>query len=289
MKIVRAEHLGMCFGVRDAITLTQAHAETRPVTVLGDLVHNETVLADLRSRGVAIRHDPADIATPNVIITAHGASQRRIQAVRDLGFQVTEATCPLVHRAHQALAGLVRQGYHPIVIGQRGHVEVRGLVEDHPGCDVVLNESEIAALTFRPQMGIVSQTTQPVSRVRHLVELIRKQFPATEVQWIDTVCRPTKERQAAAETLAAQCDVVVVIGGALSNNTRELAATARQFCPRVHQIQGVDELRSEWFCNADVVGLTAGTSTPDSTIEAVQAALSKLASYQERTDWEVAA
>ncbi len=289
MKILRADHLGMCFGVRDAIALTQQHAAQGPVTVLGDLVHNETVLADLRRRGIQIRQDPSEVATRHVIITAHGASAQRIESVRALGFQVTEATCPLVHRAHQALAGLVQQGFHPVVIGQRGHVEVRGLVEDHPGCDVVLTEADVLNLPFQARLGIVSQTTQPVARVRELVAQIRARFPAAEVRWIDTVCRPTKERQSAAEELAARCEVVIVVGGALSNNTRELAATCRRFCPRVHQIQSADDLRREWVADAQVVGLTAGTSTPDETIEAVYNALLNLASYESRPIWEVAA
>jgi len=168
-------------------------------------------------------------------------------------------------------------------------VEVRGLVEDHPGCDVVLTEADVLNLPFQARLGIVSQTTQPVARVRELVAQIRARFPAAEVRWIDTVCRPTKERQSAAEELAARCEVVIVVGGALSNNTRELAATCRRFCPRVHQIQSADDLRREWVADAQVVGLTAGTSTPDETIEAVYNALLNLASYEARPIWEVAA
>ncbi len=287
MKILRAEHLGMCFGVRDAIALTQQHAAAGPVTVLGDLVHNETVLHDLRRRGVLIRQDAADATTRRVIITAHGASQRRIDSVQSMGFIVTDATCPLVHRAHQALYGLVQLGFHPVVIGQRGHVEVRGLTEDHPGCDVVLAEADVQGLTPRDRFGVVSQTTQPLPRVRELVNQIRARFPAAEVRWVDTVCRPTKERQSAAEDLATKCDVVVVVGGAQSNNTRELTTTCRRYCERVHQIQIPTDLRPEWFENADTVGITAGTSTPDETIEGVHAALLKIAALSPRPLAEV--
>jgi 4-hydroxy-3-methylbut-2-enyl diphosphate reductase len=189
---------------------------------------------------------------------------------------VVEATCPLVHRAHEALARMVQDGFHPVVIGQPGHVEVRGLTEDYPGCDVILQEKDLDPMTLRPRYGVVSQTTQPVARVRHLVGALRARFPTAEVRWIDTVCRPTKERQAAAEDLATQCDVVVVIGGAHSNNTRELAQTCRRFCARVHQVQSATELQAGWFRSTDTVGLTAGTSTPDDAIEAVHLALTKL-------------
>ncbi|MCX6871876.1 MAG: 4-hydroxy-3-methylbut-2-enyl diphosphate reductase, partial [Verrucomicrobia bacterium] len=220
MRVLRAEAMGMCFGVRDAIELAHGRAAAGPVTVLGDLVHNEAVLADLRGRGVLIRQDASDIPTQEVLITAHGASDRRIESLRQLGLIVTEATCPLVHRAHQALKKLVAAGFHPLVIGQASHVEVRGLTEDHPGCDVVLTESEVDQLPERPRYGVVSQTTQPVARVRELITRLSQRFPGSEVRWIDTVCQPTKDRQTAAENLASRCDVVLVIGGIHSNNTR---------------------------------------------------------------------
>jgi len=270
--------MGMCFGVRDAIELAQGRAAAGPVTVLGDLVHNDTVLADLRGRGVLIRQDASDIPTREVLITAHGASNRRIEGLRQLGLTVTEATCPLVHRAHQALQKIVAAGFHPLVIGQAGHVEVRGLTEDHPGCDVVLTENEVDQLPERPRYGVVSQTTQPVARVRELVTHLRLRFPGSEVRWIDTVCQPTKDRQTAAEELASRCDVVLVIGGIHSNNTRRLVDTCQSRCSRVHWLQTPDDLDPAWIRESDTVGITAGTSTPDSVIEAIETALKGLPS-----------
>jgi len=270
--------MGMCFGVRDAIELAQGRAAAGPVTILGDLVHNDTVLADLRGRGVLIRQDASDIPTREVLITAHGASNRRIEGLRQLGLTVTEATCPLVHRAHQALQKLVAAGFHPLVIGQAGHVEVRGLTEDHPGCDVVLTENEVDQLPERPRYGVVSQTTQPVARVRELVTHLRLRFPGSEVRWIDTVCQPTKDRQTAAEELASRCDVVLVIGGIHSNNTRRLVDTCQSRCSRVHWLQTPDDLDPAWIRESDTVGITAGTSTPDSVIEAIETALKGLPS-----------
>ncbi len=276
MTILRAEHLGMCFGVRDAIALAHAEAARQPVTVLGDLVHNDTVLADLRSRGVRLERDLAAVRTEAVIITAHGTSDRHRAEVRSRGHRLLEATCPLVHFAHRSLAGLVARGLHPVVIGQRDHVEVRGLTGDFPQADVVLRESEIDAFTERPGLGVVSQTTQPIARVRELVAHLRRRFPASEIVFRDTVCQPTKQRQSAAEELAQRCDVVVVIGGAHSNNTRQLVATCGRFCERVHHVQTAGDLDEAWFQTDDTVGLTAGTSTPDSTIQAVEAALKRL-------------
>jgi 4-hydroxy-3-methylbut-2-enyl diphosphate reductase len=277
MKLQRASHLGWCFGVRDAVRDAKSAATAGPVTILGDLVHNPAVVHDLHNHGVLTRHDPAEVTTQNVLITAHGASRVRIQALRDMGLTVTETTCPLVHKAHAALDGLVRQGCHPVIIGQRNHVEVRGLSEDHPGCDVVLSEADIDALEARPRFGVVSQTTQPIARVRQLVEYLKVRFPGSEVRFRDTVCQPTKDRQKAAEDLAAACTVVVVVGGRHSNNTRQLVATCSRFCSRVHHVESAAEVDPAWFYPEDHVGLTAGTSTPDETIDAVEARLAGIA------------
>jgi len=275
MKILRANHLGMCFGVRDAIAL--ALNQPGPVTILGDLVHNDTVLNQLRSQGVRIEHQVANVTTTNVIITAHGVSAKTLGRVREHGFNAMEATCPLVHFAHRAVSALVRDGYHPVIIGRRDHVEVRGMTEDLDAYDVVLNEEDVRKLPEHARFGVASQTTQPIDRVRSIVELIQTRFPRSEVRFTDTVCQPTKQRQSAAVELARQSDVVIVIGGAHSNNTRELVSTCRTHCARVHHVQSAAELRGGWFVNAEIIGITAGTSTPDSSIDEVEAWLRRLA------------
>ena len=270
MKIIRAEHLGMCFGVRDAVALALKRSESQPLTVLGDLVHNERVLAELRARGVRIAGHAAAVETPAVMVTAHGASEKAMESARGRGLILTEATCPLVRVAHRAVARLVREGCHPVIIGQRGHVEVRGLTEDLADFDVVLSEADLFELRERARFGVAAQTTQPIERVRRLVELLRLRFPSAEVRFIDTVCQPTKLRQNAALELARQADVVVVIGGAQSNNTRELVRACSRDCSRVHHVQTAGDLRPEWFAQARTVGITAGTSTPDSVIDEVE-------------------
>jgi 4-hydroxy-3-methylbut-2-enyl diphosphate reductase len=270
MKILRAEHMGLCFGVRDAIALARREAQAGPLTILGELVHNETVLADLRARGVAMERVAEHVGTKAVMVTAHGASERALGRMRALGLNVLEATCPLVRVAHDAVKRLVREGFHPVIIGQREHVEVRGLTEDLREFDVVLSEADVEGLPGRPRYGIAAQTTQPIDKVRRLVGRIRQHFPRAEVRFVDTVCQPTKQRQHAAVELAQQCDVVIVIGGAGSNNTRELARTCARFCSRVYRVQTATELRLEWLTGAGTVGLTAGTSTPDTIIDAVE-------------------
>ena len=275
MKILRATHLGMCFGVRDAISL--ALGQPKPPTILGELVHNETVLCQLHEHGITIKSEPAAVSTSTVMITAHGASQRRLAEIHARGLRVIEATCPLVHAAHRAVRRLVREGWHPVIVGQREHVEVRGIIEDLDEFDVILTEENVARLVERPRFGVVAQTTQPIDRVKRLVAALGARFPKSEVRFVDTVCQPTKLRQHAAVELARQCDVVVVIGGANSNNTRELAATCAAHCPRVHHVQTAEDLQPDWFAGAVTVGVTAGTSTPDETIDVVEQRLYEFA------------
>jgi 4-hydroxy-3-methylbut-2-enyl diphosphate reductase len=278
MKILRAEHLGMCFGVKDAIALAVETVRRGPLTILGDLVHNEIVLAQLRAEGIRIGQKPADIGTQTVMITAHGASERRMDETRRLGLDVLEATCPLVRVAHRSLAKLVREGFHPVIIGKRDHVEVRGMTEDLDEFDVVLDEDGVRNLREHSRFGVIAQTTQPIEKVRRLAQLIRERFPKSEVQFIDTVCQPTKQRQNAATELAKQSDTVVVIGGAHSNNTHELVKTCSQFCARVHHVQTSADLREEWFYETNIVGITAGTSTPDAVIDAIECRLQQIGS-----------
>jgi len=277
MNIIRASHLGMCFGVRDAIALALDHADAGPLTILGDLVHNPEVLTDLRAKGIVSANDINLVKTGTVMVTAHGASERMLASTRSRGLEVIEATCPLVHVAHRAVQQLLSEGYHPVIIGQRGHVEVLGLTGDLDEFDVVLTESDVQALDPRPRLGIAAQTTQPLEKVHHLVGLIRQRFPQSDIRFIDTVCQPTKLRQKAAVDLARQCDVVIVVGGANSNNTRELVTTCLRHCPRVHHVQAASDLLVEWFADAATVGVTAGTSTPESTIDRVDRRIREIA------------
>ena len=271
MRIIRATHLGMCFGVRDAIALAFEQAEAGPLTILGDLVHNPAVLTALEAKGIAVAQEAAQVKTPTVMVTAHGTSERSLARTRALGLTVVEATCPLVRVAHRAAAAFARDGYHVVIIGQRNHVEVRGLTEDLDTFDVVLEEADVDALEEHPRIGVAAQTTQPVEKVRHMVALIRRRFPQSDVRFLDTVCKPTKDRQSAAVEMARQADVVIVVGGQSSNNTRELVRTCARYCARVHHVQSDTDVRPEWFDGVETVGLTAGTSTPDDVIDSVEA------------------
>ncbi len=276
MKVVLAESLGLCFGVRDAIDLALTSPHRSELTILGELAHNPAVNQRLREAGIGLAPSPeAPVTTSHVMITAHGAADSVIADLEARGHQVHQATCPLVRHAHRELDRLVADGYFPVIIGRSDHVEVRGLTRDLAEYVVVLHEGDLEQLIDKPRLGVISQTTQPLERVTDLVRQMRERFPAADIRFRDTVCQPTKERQAAARRLAASCEVVIVVGGENSNNTLQLARTCEAAGARAYRVSGPDELRAEWFEGVNQAGLTAGTSTLDETIEAVRRAMSR--------------
>lgn len=282
MTIHLAQHYGMCFGVRDALRSTHAAASQEPVTTLGQLVHNPVVDAHLATLGVRRGEldQPGSATTRRVIITAHGASDAHRQRWLQAGHQITDTSCPLVNKAHQALTSLVEEGYHPVIIGQRQHVEVRGMLGDCPQASVLLFPEDACCIPAHPRLGLISQTTQPLDHVLRVVEAVKKQHPQSEVRFVDTVCRPTKQRQTALEDLARICDFIVVIGGRNSNNTRQLTDKARALGVQAQQVETPADLQPEWFRHIAHVGVTAGTSTLDETVRAVMDRLQTFSSAQ---------
>ncbi|MDB6173610.1 MAG: 4-hydroxy-3-methylbut-2-enyl diphosphate reductase [Chthoniobacteraceae bacterium] len=282
MKILIAEHYGLCFGVRDAIAQAQNLAQTGPLTILGELVHNPVVrqrLVEIGAREGSLS-DFAGVSTPRVMVTAHGASDTAIAAWRATGADVADGTCPLVRHAHGQLRRLVNLGYFPIVIGKRNHAEVAGLTGDFPGAIVIENEADITLLPETGPFGVISQTTQPKEAVLGLVESIRLARPAAEVRFVDTICQPTKNRQNALAKLIHECNAIVVVGGRNSNNTLQLVTAAAAAGLRVFHIERAEEVKPEWFGENDVVGLTAGTSTLKETVAVVRERLEAIAAAQ---------
>ena len=272
MKIEIARHFGMCFGVRDALRSTHDLARSRPVTVLGDLVHNPLVGEHLKTLGVrkGDLDGVGEADTGAVIITAHGAANSVKREWSESGHEVFDTTCPLVKKAHRSLECLVLAGFFPVVIGRRDHVEVLGLVSDFPEAVVILEAEDLDRIPGgKEKIGVISQTTQPADRVDGLVAQIRERFPAAEVRFIDTVCQPTKDRQQALRDLCERNDTVVVVGGRDSNNTRQLTETARRLGCRAFQVERPEDLKTRWFQRSERVGVTAGTSTLDETVHAV--------------------
>ncbi len=276
MEVRLAEHYGMCFGVKDALALALDVAGREPITILGDLVHNDDVVATLEAAGAVRARRPEEVKTQTVVLTAHGTAQRIQLQLRSEGRVMHDAACPLVTRVHTAVAKLIAEGRHPVVVGQAGHVEVRGIVDDLTECSVVLDEGDLDQLTGKQRLGVVAQTTQPIDHVHRIVSAMRRRFPCADIRFIDTVCQPTKDRQEAMARLAAECRVIVVVGGTESNNSRKLTEMARKRGCLAYQVANASELRNQWFEGVDCVGLTAGTSTPDHVIAEVRARLEAL-------------
>jgi 4-hydroxy-3-methylbut-2-enyl diphosphate reductase len=268
----------MCFGVRDALAALRAVDRPGEVTIHGELVHNEVVLTQLGRRGFGMMTE-ADRQglpeTPVVMITAHGVSEVERQRLQAAGKQLMDTTCPLVVRVHRAAQDLQAEGCHVLVIGRRGHVEVQGIVEDLSGYDVIQSVEEVHRYPHA-RLGVVCQTTTPERTARAVLAAIRACNPHADVRFRDTVCYPTKEHQKALERLLAEADAVVVVGGRNSNNTRELVALCRERKRPAFHVQGAADLDPNWFADCRTIGLTAGTSTLDETIEEVRQALLRM-------------
>lgn len=275
MRVTVAKALGTCFGVQDAIDLAMDAAYQGNLTVVGQLVHNPQTVQRLRDNGVQIvdKLDSAQIGTRNVMITAHGAPESLRQRAEGHGYRVIDASCPLVLRVHKAVAEIVRDGYHPVVIGQAEHVEVKGIVGDLKEYTVIRDASEIPKLAGKKRLGIVSQTTQQIDFVLELVEKISDAYPDAEVAFRDTVCKPTKDRQVAVRELAREVDLMIVIGGYNSSNTKKLKLVCDGLGVKAYHIERASELTPEMFVGHEHVGITAGTSTPHEVIEEVYHAI----------------
>lgn len=274
MIVLRAAELGMCFGVRDALAALDRIDDPTEVTVHGELVHNPIVLRSLATRGFASSPEVGRgvPATRTVLITAHGISERERQRLVAAGRRLVDTTCPLVHKAHAAAAALAAEGRRLVVLGQRGHVEVQGLVGDHPDAVVVGAEAEVADFGSA-RLGVICQTTMPEESAAALLRALRAANPRADVRYVDTICAPTKARQAALQELLRRIEALVVVGGRNSNNTARLAAAARAHgIPALH-VEGPDDVDDAFLSGRRVIGLTAGTSTMPATIDAVERAL----------------
>ena len=278
MNVIRAEEMGMCFGVRDALLATQSVRDPTLVTIHGELVHNPRVARQLGEAGFRqSREDSRDAAvgTPVVLITAHGVSNAERQRLAAANKTLIDTTCPLVRRAHDAAQSLLADGRHVLVVGKAGHVEVRGIVEDLYSYDVIETPDEVGCYESS-RLGIVCQTTLPPDVFADVCAHVRRRNPLADVRVIDTVCRPTKLRQQSVLDLVRSVDAVVVVGGRNSNNTRWLVKVCREHGTPALHVESAEDLELAWFADVRTVGLTAGTSTLDETIDEVHRALERI-------------
>jgi 4-hydroxy-3-methylbut-2-enyl diphosphate reductase len=264
--------MGTFFGVQDAIDLALDPAFRGKLTVVGQLVHNPQVVERLRANGIQIveRDELAHIDTEAVMVTAHGASDETKRMLRERGFTVHDATCPLVVRLHKLARFLEREGYFPVIVGKADHVEVQGVVGNLRDSAVVYREEDLAQLAGKARLGVVSQTTNRLDKVMRLVEAMRRLPGVQEVRFIDTICQPVKERQEAiARLLSEDIDLGIVIGGRNSANTAKMCEVIADKGIAAYHVERADEVDPAWFAGRRHIGITAGTSTPQDVIEEV--------------------
>jgi len=286
MKVIRAEHMGFCFGVRDALAMARTTSDPESVSIYGELVHNPTIQGELASRGfrVVVEQDRDTIQlTDRVMITAHGISQKRLTILSSHSSEIIDTTCPLVRRVHDATQTLDGEDRLVVLIGRRNHVEVQGIVEDLNRFVVIETPDQVIDWA-EPRLGVVSQSTTTPDLADRCLSRIVELNPRADVRYVDTICRPTRQRQQALTELCKQVPLVIVVGGVHSNNTRQLAQRCIELGCRAIQVESASDLDIDWFVGIEAVGLTAGTSTPDFTIEEVAKCLEKLSDSQAKTE-----
>jgi 4-hydroxy-3-methylbut-2-en-1-yl diphosphate reductase len=286
MKVSLASAMGTCFGVQDAINLAMSPEFHSDLTIVGQLVHNPQVSESLKRNGVSLVpgiEDIGQIKTKKVMITAHGTADKTKKKLNDAGFIVYDASCPLVMRVHQTIKSLVAKGYYPVVIGQEDHVEVKGIVGDLDDHVVINNEDDFIKIreSGNRKLGIVSQTTQQTDKVEDLVKKIRALDYVDDVAFVNTICQPTRDRQIAVHELADQVDLMIVIGGFNSSNTKKLVQVCSEKGVDAYHIESFLQLDQEWFIGRQHVGITAGTSTPEDVINQVHTEILNIANRME--------
>ncbi len=269
MLVIQAQAMGMCFGVEDAISTAHSLNHPQDVTILGEIVHNRRVQKDLLDLGFSSQAEDKREelpGSPSVLVTAHGISDAYRSRLQ--GKTIIDTTCPLVTRVHKTARLYHERGYRLVLVGKPGHVEVLGITEDYPET-AVLPSLESAQSGLGEKLAVLAQTTTPSDLFEAVYERVVELHPEAAVIKLDTVCRPTKQRQQAIGNLLKRVQALVVVGGAHSNNTLRLCEQAEKLgLPNV-RVEDPRELNSEWFRGLSVVGLSAGTSTPAEAIAAV--------------------
>jgi len=283
MKVIRAREMGMCFGVEEALEIVRRQPVPSRVTIHGELVHNEVVHHELAGRGFPMSSEQLRRPVPpteEVLITAHGISDRERARLQAAGKVLVDTTCPLVKHVHRSAVALEREGFFVVVVGKRGHVEVEGIVGDLERYVVVESPDEV--LDWKePRIGVVCQSTTSPASGERIRRVLGEKNPQSEIRWVDTICAPTRDRQQAADELLAEVEAVVVVGGSRSNNTLALVRLAESRGVPVLHIQTASGLDPDWLAQFEVVGLSAGTSTLSETIDEVFAAMLAAAGRRE--------
>ena len=257
-KVVLAKNSGFCFGVKRAIELALKTKEK--IYTLGPLIHNPQVIAQLEQVGIVAIDSIDDIESGKIIIRAHGIPRSVINRAEKKKLSVIDATCPFVQNVQQIAESLSRDGYQVVIIGEANHPEVIGIADRVKNPIIIEDVSEVSGLGQFKKIGVVAQTTQSVENYKKTIQELKKHSKKLKV--FNTICNATKKNQDAAKNLAKNVNLMIVVGGYNSGNTRRLAKLCSEFVETKH-IEIADELKKEWFKKREVIGVTGGASTPD--------------------------
>lgn len=278
MEVIVADNAGFCFGVKRAIKMANDSIDKAPgsVKALGPLIHNPQVVSAFQRRGLDVVADLDEVDSDStVIIRSHGVGPDVKDDAARRGLAVVDTTCPFVTKAQQYAAKLIEENYKVIMIGDKDHPEVIGVVAHTGDRAIVLNSvAEAEALKFIPRMGVVFQTTHSIGHVQEIVGALLKR--GKEVRVFNTLCGATTSMQKTAVELAPEVEAMVIVGGRQSANTAQLAEVCRKANPSVHQVETAAEIQESWFVGVRRVGVSAGASTPDEVIAEVVERLTQI-------------
>jgi 4-hydroxy-3-methylbut-2-enyl diphosphate reductase len=273
-KVIMAKEVGFCFGVKRAINLTrQALAERSDVFILGDLVHNKRVTDELEAKGLRKVEEYQNEKSGTMVIRAHGLPKAKIQEAKNRGLEVVDATCPIVLRAQEAAQTLEARGCQVVIVGDKNHAEIKGILGalNQPALVIdnveELREAKQSHKLMR-KVGVIFQTTHALELCQQIINEML--MMCKEIQIINTICRPVQNRQDDAVELASKVELMIVVGSRTSANTMELAALCRHHNPNTIHVQNADELPVEAFARYELVGIASGLSTPEDLVEAVK-------------------
>jgi 4-hydroxy-3-methylbut-2-en-1-yl diphosphate reductase len=277
-QIRKAVHAGYCWGVERALDMVHQTAETHkdvPVRTLGPIIHNPQVVQSLGDKGVHAINALGEMSNGTVIIRTHGVAPEVYQQAGEQGLTVVDATCPLVTLVQNKAKQLVNEGYHLVIFGNAKHPEVIGTLGHAGGKATVIEKPEDVRHTHLPKkVGVVVQTTQETERVSELLSYLAPR--CKEIKVFNTICNPTIERQDAARDLARAVQVMIVVGGKNSSNTRHLAEVCREEGATTYHIEEPTEVEPQWFTGTQEIGVTAGASTPGWLMDQVIARIREL-------------
>jgi len=265
MNIKLAEESGFCFGVKKALDRINAIENKEDVYVLGKLIHNPQVIEELKEQGVKFIGNLEDIDEGTLVISAHGVSDNIIKKAEEKNLNIIDTTCPLVKNVHNITKELENQGYKIIIYGDKDHTEVKGIKGNLKDSIIINNIEEISNLS-QGKYALVSQTTQELEKFKEIGNKLIEKF--SDLIITDTICSATKARQENAKKIAKEVDLMIVVGGFNSANTKRL----KEICEKIvetKQIEGSLDLKKEWLENSENIGVTAGASTPEKVIEEV--------------------